>query len=70
MLLSSLRLGPGARSPLSCERSVRSGQEKSELVLIKKGEAHRLIGIMSTKVTDLLMHSRFCFVNTCKPRVN
>ena len=36
MLLSTLRLGPGARSPLSSERSVRSGHDKSALVRTKK----------------------------------
>ena len=31
---------PGARSPLRCERSVRSGEDKSELALTKKEEIH------------------------------
>ena len=39
MLLSSLRLGPGARSPLSSERSVRSGHDKSALVRTKKRQS-------------------------------
>ena len=62
---------PGACSPLSCERCVRSGENKSELVRTqKRSEPHRLISIIDTKVTDVLLHSRFCFVNTCMLHIN
>ena len=39
MLLSTLRLGSGARSPLRSERSVRSGQDMRALVRTQKRQS-------------------------------